>query len=78
MATDHTDNYMSLRSAAKYIDFSAKYLRKKLGEIPHTRVNGSEIRIRKSDLDAWMSSFRAARPATARELLEMVSKEFGL
>jgi excisionase family DNA binding protein len=63
--TDIGDQYLSVRSLARYAGVSVRTVRgflvRRNEALPHYRIGG-KILVRRSEFDRWASKFRVARP----------------
>jgi excisionase family DNA binding protein len=63
--TDVGDQYLSLRSLARYAGISVRTIRgfivRRHEPLPHYRIGG-KILVRRLEFDQWASKFRVARP----------------
>ncbi len=72
------DPYLSLRGLAGYSGLSTRKLRMHLSDVRHPipcyRV-GRKILVRRSDFDAWMAAYRAARGIDLDRLVTEVLRD---
>lgn len=57
---EHGRPWLTLEEAADYMRFSKTWVRQRLGEIPHARVDG-KLLFSRDDLDSYITSHRRER-----------------
>ena len=65
-----SDRYLSLTEASRYLGFSKRAIRDRLGEIPHYRLGSKLLLFKKSQLDAWLLQYREGGNTELDELVD--------
>jgi hypothetical protein len=80
--TSLADAYLSMRALATYAGVSVRWLRDKLTDahhpLPHFRLPGGKILVKRGDYDAWMARYRqVGRPdvnAIVKDVLQDLAR----
>ena len=72
------DPYLTLRGIAEYASCSVRWLRDRLADpdhpLPHYRLPGGKILVRRSAFDAWVNAYRQEGTAFMADVDRLVAK----
>jgi hypothetical protein len=72
------DPYLTLRALSQYAGCSVRWLRDRLADtdhpLPHYRLPGGRILVRRGAFDAWIGAYRAEGTAFAAEVERIVAR----
>jgi len=77
VVTTVLDPYFSLKALAGYSGLSVSTLRSFINRLPdealpHYRIDGGKVLVRKSDFDSWIAQFRSlGRPGLAKAIRDL-------